>query len=533
MASLTTSPPEVILQIISYLPHIHHLYAISLSCRRLRGLADCQLYLLAARKHPYLLCWACGIGDARLVERLLDAGVDPNRPFRVSETIEDFGWGWDLTGDPVKALDNIYHHSLWNGVYSNAYPQSYCDDLSRVDNEAYDPGFHTDLLAYKSGPGYWFPLHAASMRGCDTIVRLLLERGAHSNAPSVSLCSCEHDHMVVLPGSTGEDGPLEAPTPIHIAVCHEKNSTVRLLLSLGSTITADLCYPKTTIFHQAASRGNVFVMKLLLDRQLASIDAHDHLGETPLIRALEEPHAVRWLLKHGADANYPTKDGCTPLHIACYYGWYQTAKKLIKAGASIDTSYRGGLWSDLEFTSPHDLLPITFACTNHYADKNPWSWPRGFDTEVSYISYNEDMERQSMLIVKKLLAVGFDNPRCTSELQTALLAATAAHRTSLMELIVEAGADVSGVTKIGRRVLFPLLIAVQSGRSEELKVKSTETIRWLLERGANINQVDEEGDGIGHHVDLELGRETFCSIVTLLREYGIREDEELNWDDHY
>lgn len=576
-----TLPNETLLDITSRLTHIHYLHALSLTCRRLHGLADNGLHLLAARRHPYLLCWACGTGNIRLVEKLLDAGVDPNRPFRFA-TEGRIGWSKDLICSPMDALDTVYGHSLWNAAYSNAEkrteecstevelrtsnqfqrccdedkalfsrlpiktgssqfdPRTYFNQLIRLD-EAYDPLIYTDQ--YWLQACYWFPLHTAVMIDCDSIVRLLLKRGAYINVPSLGLCDCYHCLLSIIPESVRPDvvayGDLEgdngelmftASTPIHIALCHNRESMASLLITLGSTIVIGLDNPQSTAFHLAASEGILSIMQLLLDKQLAEIDAQDHLGLTPLLHAHGKPHSIhtiRWLLDHGADVNYSLGPNCKPLHVACYYAWYREANVLIDAGAAIGAPYEGVLYNGMEFDGSDGFLPVTLACMDSLAGDRAFSnWKkreRNVKSEESYGGYKEAVEREAVQLVKRLLAAG------TSQLRAALLAATAAHRPWLMELLVEAGASVTLATHIlcgagweqweGE---FPLIAAVASDTPLHRESRPLETISWLLERGANMNQANLSGSTIFDCINPRLDRDTANSITTFLRTYQSR-----------
>jgi len=121
---------------------------------------------------------------------------------------------------------------------------------------------------------------------------------------------------------------------------------------------------------EAVKNGDVTAMRVILDRQpeLANETAPD--GESPLIAALyrNQMAAVELLLERGAsvtiheaaaldDADAAAQlldlepgllreysyDGWTPLHLACFFGAYDTARLLLERGADVHVRSRNGM----------------------------------------------------------------------------------------------------------------------------------------------------------------------------------------------
>ncbi|AFM27021.1 ankyrin repeat domain-containing protein [Desulfomonile tiedjei] len=102
-----------------------------------------------------------------------------------------------------------------------------------------------------------------------------------------------------------------------IAVAEDDLASLERLLAEGTNINASKGKYKTTILMEAAVRGNLEVMKLLLDKG-ANIDMVDQDGWTALMGATVQGRIepVRLLLEHGADVNAKNCNGETALVMA-------------------------------------------------------------------------------------------------------------------------------------------------------------------------------------------------------------------------
>ncbi len=102
-----------------------------------------------------------------------------------------------------------------------------------------------------------------------------------------------------------------------IAVAEDDLASLERLLAEGTNINASKGKYKTTILMEAAVRGNLKVIKLLLDKG-ANIDMVDQDGWTALMGATVQGRTepVRLLLEHGADVNAKNCNGETALVMA-------------------------------------------------------------------------------------------------------------------------------------------------------------------------------------------------------------------------
>jgi ankyrin len=170
------------------------------------------------------------------------------------------------------------------------------------------------------------PLHDAATTGRIDAARLLLRAGAKVDARSdtigTPLAYAAHygggRDMIQLLHEAGADvnaAARDGLTPLHCAVLTRHLAEAEALLELGANV--DAVYGRNTPLTVAASRGDVAMTRLLLDRGAAA-NVRGPQGRTPL--ALAAYHGreavVRLLLSRGADPVTPDESGRTPLELA-------------------------------------------------------------------------------------------------------------------------------------------------------------------------------------------------------------------------
>lgn len=123
-------------------------------------------------------------------------------------------------------------------------------------------------------------LHQAASQGAIKVIELLLANKADVNA-----------------------GDNEGYTPLHGAVSYGKNDTrktvVEILLKSGANVNAKTTRDGETPFHKAIDRGDVEIVKLLLNYG-ADVNAVSKFGVSSLYFARNSPVVLELLKEHGA-----------------------------------------------------------------------------------------------------------------------------------------------------------------------------------------------------------------------------------------
>ena len=105
--------------------------------------------------------------------------------------------------------------------------------------------------------------------------------------------------------------------------------------------------------HKAAGRGDLAEAERFLQKG-ADVNAKDAYGRTPLMWALDNPEAVRFLVENGADVNARDVNGETALMKAAFLCRLDVVKYLVEKGADVNARSERGetplMWavSDLE-----------------------------------------------------------------------------------------------------------------------------------------------------------------------------------------
>ncbi len=247
-----------------------------------------------------------------------------------------------------------------------------------------------------------------------------------------------------------------------------------------------------TFLRWAAKNGQSAIVKQLLDNK-AAVNAPDYYGGTALLNAIREGHTeiALALIKAGANVNHKDKEGEFPLNLALINNDLPVFDALIETGADIN------LWKH-----PHaedDKTPLMYA-----------------------------LECESLKIAKKLIAAGVKTDFKTEEELTALHLvllcedAPFEERNDLIQMLLDAELNVNEPNSDGETPLHMAFYSQPLQREEQAIILNLlvagadpnapnidgitpfmlavvvdsppSIIRQMLNKGARVNEMDEDGD---------------------------------------
>ncbi|KAL9483571.1 hypothetical protein ACSS6W_002360 [Trichoderma asperelloides] len=214
-------------------------------------------------------------------------------------------------------------------------------------------------LCLAVGKGHETVVKLLLEKGADVkaIVRLLLEKGAyvevkdvHTNQTPLSLAAENgHEAIVRLLLKKGADVQagiclffIRGATPLSWAAKNGHEAIIRLLLEKGARVNIEALYSMPPL-SLAAENGHEAIVRLLLEKG-ADIEAKGSLISqiTPLLQAVKNGHEaiVRLLLEKGADVEAEGVGICfkqtTPLSLAVKNGHEAIVRLLLEKGANIE-----------------------------------------------------------------------------------------------------------------------------------------------------------------------------------------------------
>ncbi|RYO87123.1 hypothetical protein DL766_001870 [Monosporascus sp. MC13-8B] len=375
-------PSELIEAIALQIDTYSGLAALSLASRRMHGCANPVLYKRAAGSaRQRALFWAAAHGSVSTLERMLDAGADPdhfwvsaysqarldelgpaNRQPRRGQAPEQpvdwqrfriCSWGQleDLDGlefEGEAANDESWdsasgcpesqcRYCIWcvkpkprptNGVSTcheddyEAYELYQPCKLCRHDDDIWSDFVGLNSLAGLNGRGslgIWIRKSAAR-GGHDYAVRILISRGAWTDSVSHHFCPCVDRRGLFGRLESDPDEVLNnGRTPLHVALCYGHVSTARLLIEQGA-------YPT----HTSRDNGSLSGM--------TAMHAAAALGDLELMQLIldrlkpSRSGSVNWEYIDSQTDDY----GLTPLAYAYLYRRWDAVHWLISRGADIN-----------------------------------------------------------------------------------------------------------------------------------------------------------------------------------------------------
>jgi ankyrin repeat protein len=348
--------------------------------------------------------------------------------------------------------------------------------------------------------------------------------------------------------------------PLAQACINGNAAIVKLLLGAGANPNATMKGGETVLM-LAARSGNVEAVKALLARD-ATTNTRERLGQTALMWAAAEGHTdvVRALLEAGADINAKIDSGFTPFFFAVREGHLDAVRALLKAGADVNAMMqpaekqpsagaRAGRppapTNALALAVQNAHFELAIALVDAGADPNdvrtgfaPLHMIAGVrkpdSSDISDGATPIGSGRLSSVdfvreIVKRGANVNLQLPKGTrkqpntssmvgTEGATPILFAADRSDVPLMRLLIELGAD----PKLANfNNTTPLLAAAGVGTGEPQEEageenEALEAVSLLLDLGADINTVDNNGDTAMHGAAYNM----YPRVVELLAKRG-------------
>lgn len=321
-------------------------------------------------------------------------------------------------------------------------------------------------------------LSLAAQSGHSKLIKLLLESGAD---PETSLKGGET--VLMTAARTG------------------KPESVELLLSHGANVHAR-DWKEQDALMWAVADGHHEVVKLLLD---AGADANRKLnsGFTPMLFAVRNGHSkvVETLIDHGIDPTIASTNeskirkgiskGTTPLRIAVENGHFETALLLLEAGADPNDQQSGHA----------PLHVLTWVRKANRGDGDDGLPPPAIKGNLTTLDFARLLvEKFGAEVDLPLKSGSAGGPKFGTRGASPLLLACKTADLPYIQLLHELGADLSATNQDESSALL-IASGIGSLAPEEqagVESEAIEVVRWLLERGADVNTVNRNKETVMH-----------------------------------
>jgi len=309
----------------------------------------------------------------------------------------------------------------------------------------------------------------------DTMVKVKLRYNYFEEPILVFAIEMEDDRLVNLLLSKDVDVDIEKgdyDTALNVAAKLNNISIVDLLLKNGANVD-HIGKNSDTALHSACRNENVSMVKLLIQHG-ANVNLVNDQNETPLVIAtlLNDSEMVNELIKNNADPNIKKNHRVSVLDMAIDKNNLEVAEIYLKTGVEFDVSNK-----NLDNFLAYALINKREDLVQEFLklDSGEISRPKLINVMLSL---------RNTELVRKLIKNSIFTDKDGELLQTAIIN----NEIDIAEELIEKGIPVN--IRFEYLEETPLMLAVEGGQKE--------LVRFLLEKGADVDLADIYGDNSLH-----------------------------------